>query len=176
MKQRVKWRNKMQGLNIQEVAEEIKSLSNIANYGGVRLNEFGNRATLLTQQLANATTYHLTAAFLVDAQQFHNTILASHKAITDWKQKVESYKLFVHDVFAESEQEQVLLDGVAATISELMKTFATQLSFLQQLQDKSNNLLQQAERKRRTLVSNFERGNAPVLVDDMDEDDFAVEF
>lgn len=164
----------MQGFNVAEVAEEINALSNIADYGKLRLTEFGNRSKQLSKQLSHATNYDAVTAFMAGVKQFHSSILASHKAITDWKQKVESYLAFVHAAVRDTEQDKTVLTGLSTTIADLMKIFSSQLSFLQQLQDKNNSFLQQAERKRKALVANFERGNAPVLIDD--EDDFAIEF
>lgn len=164
----------MQGLNVTKVAEEINALSNIADYGRLRLTEFGNRSKQLSGQLSHATNYNAVTEFMTGIKQFHSSILASDKAITDWKQKVESYLAFIHAAAKDPEQDKTILAGLSTTIADLMKTFSSQLSFLQQLQDKNNSFLQQAERKRKTLSANFERGNAPVLIDD--EDDFVVDF
>lgn len=166
----------MHGLKVTEVADEIKALSNIAEYGKLRLTEFGNRSKQLSQQLSHATHYDAVTDFITNTKQFHNSILASHKAITDWKQKVESYLAFVHDAARNNVEDKALLSGLSTTIADLMKTFSSQLTFLQQLQDKNIHFIQQADRKRKTLAVSFERGNAPVLIDDMDDEDLAGAF
>jgi len=160
----------MEELNIKALTDEIKSLNSIASFGGLRLDELNNRLKALEIELANITTHDQILTYINSLKQFQNAIHASQEAVFDWKVKIEKKFKQLHD-FAKSPlcKNHAELMKLSTMMTDLMKTFTRQLSLLQQQTDKSNNLLESAQRKKKALVATFERGKAPVLGIEDDE-------
>ena len=55
-----------------------------------------------------------------------------------------------------------------------MKTFSSQLALVTQVSEKSKQLILSAERKQKSMTASFERGRAPILTVE-DNDNWVIE-
>ena len=155
--------------------DEIKSLNSIADFGGLRLQELSRRVEKHQSMLNQADTHNALSECMNHLKQFQSSIHASEQAIINWKEKVEGYFYQVHEYAKTVDgQQQSNLLNLSQTMTDLMKTFASQLSLVIQLSDKSKQLLLSAERKQKSMVTTFERGRAPIL-NMTDDDDWIME-
>ena len=166
----------MQGFNMMGLMDEIKSLSSIADFGGLRLQELSRRIEKHQLILNQANTHNALSECMNHLKQFQSSIHASEQAIINWKEKVEGYFYQVHEYAKTADgQEQSNLLNLSQTMTDLMKTFSAQLSLVLQLLDKTKQLLLSAERKQKSMVTTFERGRAPIL-NITDDDDWVMEI
>ena len=155
----------MQGFNITELMQEIESLSSIAEFGSLRLKELSKQNDTLKAELNDTEQHASLTSCINNIKKFQNSIHASEQAILNWREKVDGYFYQVHEYAKQvggEERSQLLV--LSETMTELMKTFSSQLALVTQVSEKSKQLILSAERKQKSMTASFERGRAPILV------------
>jgi hypothetical protein len=148
------------------IATELQALTTIARYGQSRLKVLPRQIQEIKEKLdicLESKEIFIEISYEID--KYHALVQASFNAIVQWIQQLDEYRLCLDKIETDANQKHCMTcESLRKTMANLMLMFSKQIDFLQQEQDKTQQLSKLVKHKRKSSTTFYERGKAPLLV------------